>query len=68
MTYLPEVGDFLQVLRFPQPIKPDRLDISGILLKVALNTITPIPPFRILDNVCDKRTPGKTIILISRCQ
>ena len=38
-------GDFLQVLRFPPPIKvsstnkTDRHDITEILLKVALNTI-----------------------------
>jgi hypothetical protein len=36
-----QVGGFLLVLRFPPPIKTDRyVIITGILLKVALNTIT----------------------------
>ena len=38
---LRQVGGFLRVLRFPPPIKlHDRHDITEILLKVALNTIT----------------------------
>ena len=37
---LRKVGGFIQELRFPQPIKTDRHDITEILLKVALNTIT----------------------------
>ena len=36
---LRQVGGFLPVLRFPQPIKTDCHNITGILLKVALNTI-----------------------------
>jgi hypothetical protein len=35
-----QVGGFLQVLRFHPPIKNDRHNITQILLKVALNTIT----------------------------
>jgi hypothetical protein len=35
---LQQVGGFLQVLRFPPPIKLSH-DITEILLKVALNTI-----------------------------
>jgi hypothetical protein len=38
---LRHVGDFLRVLRFPPPIKLTGHDISELLLKVALNTITP---------------------------
>ena len=34
-----QVGGFLRVLRFP-PIKTDRHNITEILLKLALNTIT----------------------------
>ena len=37
---LRQVSGFLGVLRFPPPIKTDRHDITEILLKVALNTIT----------------------------
>ena len=37
---LQQVSGFLQVLRFPPPIKTDRHDIAEILLKVALNIIT----------------------------
>jgi hypothetical protein len=37
---LRQVGGFLHVLRFPQPIKPTH-DITEIFLKVALNTIKP---------------------------
>jgi hypothetical protein len=39
------VGGFLQ---FPQPNKSDRHDITDILFKVALNTIT-IPPNHIAE-------------------
>ena len=39
-----QVGDLLQVLRFPLSTnKTDRHDITEILLKVALNTITLTP-------------------------
>jgi hypothetical protein len=38
---LQQVDEFLRVLRFPPPIKQDSHDITEILLKVALNTITP---------------------------
>ena len=37
---LRKVGGFLQVLRFPPPIKTDGHDKIEILLKVTLNTIT----------------------------
>ena len=39
---LRQVGGFLRVLQFPPPTtdKTDRHDITEILLKVALNTIT----------------------------
>jgi hypothetical protein len=37
---LRHVGGFLGVLRFPPPIQTDRRDITEILLKVALNTIS----------------------------
>ena len=37
---LRQVGGFLLVLRFPSPNKTDSYDITDILLKVALNTIT----------------------------
>jgi hypothetical protein len=37
---LHQVLGFLRVLRFPLPNKTDRHDITDILLKVALNTIT----------------------------
>ena len=37
VSALQQVGGFLQVLRFPPPIKLN--DITEILLKVALNTI-----------------------------
>ena len=36
---LRQVGGILRVLKFPQPMKTDRNDITEILLKVALNTI-----------------------------
>ena len=36
------VGGFLRVLRLPPPIKSDCHDITEILLKVVLNTITPL--------------------------
>ena len=36
-----QVGDFLQILRFPPVIKLSRHDITEILLNVALNTILP---------------------------
>jgi hypothetical protein len=36
---LRQLGGFLRVLRFPPP-NTDRLDITEILLKVVLNTIT----------------------------
>ena len=40
---LRQVSGFLRVLRFPPPISlHDRHDITEILLKVALNTITPM--------------------------
>ena len=35
-----QVSGFLQALRFRSPNKPERLDMTEILLKVALNTIT----------------------------
>jgi hypothetical protein len=35
-----QVGGFLQVLRFPPPIKLTSHDITEILLKVALYTMT----------------------------
>jgi hypothetical protein len=38
-----QVGGFLRVLRFPPPINTDRHDITEILLKVALNTMTRNP-------------------------
>jgi hypothetical protein len=38
-----QVGGFLSVLQFPPPIKTDCHDITGILLKVVLNTITHNP-------------------------
>jgi hypothetical protein len=37
---LRQVDGFLQVLRFPPPIKTDPHDIAEILLKVVLNMIT----------------------------
>jgi hypothetical protein len=37
---LRQVGEFVLVLRFPPPIKLTANDITGILLKVALNTIS----------------------------
>ena len=37
---LRQVGDFLRVLQFSPPIKTDCHDITEILLKVGLNTIT----------------------------
>jgi hypothetical protein len=40
---LRQVGGFLWVLRFPLPKRTDRHDITEILLKVALSTITLIP-------------------------
>jgi hypothetical protein len=41
---LRQVSGFLRVLRFPQPIKlTAMIDITEILLKVALNTKNPIP-------------------------
>ena len=40
---LRQFGDFLRVLRFPQPMKTDRYDITKVLLKVALNTLTLTP-------------------------
>jgi hypothetical protein len=46
---LRQIGSFLWVLRFPPPIKSDHHDITEILLKVALNTITP-PPLFLLQN------------------
>ena len=39
---LRQVGGFLRVIRFPPPIKLT-LDITDILLKVALNTIKQTP-------------------------
>jgi len=36
---LRQVGGFLQVLRFPPPIKPTGHNIAEILIKVVLNTI-----------------------------
>jgi len=38
---LRKVGVFLRVLRFPPPNKTDLHDITDIMLKVALYTITP---------------------------
>jgi hypothetical protein len=44
VSELQQVCGFLQVLQFPPPIKLTA-DITGILLKVALNTIAPsLPP------------------------
>ena len=40
---LQQVGSILQVLQFPPPIKTYPHDITDILLKVALNTITLTP-------------------------
>jgi hypothetical protein len=40
---LRQVGGFIRVLRFPPPIKLIATDITEILLKVALNTITLTP-------------------------
>ena len=41
VRYLRQVGGFLRVLRFPPPIKLlDCHDVTDILLKVALNTLT----------------------------
>jgi hypothetical protein len=37
---LRQVDGFLWILRFPPPLKTDRYDITEILLKVVLNTIT----------------------------
>ena len=39
---LRQVCGFLGALRFPPPIKTDRHGIAEILLKLALNTITPL--------------------------
>jgi hypothetical protein len=39
---LQQVGGFLGVLQFPPPIKTDSHNITEILLKVALNSITPL--------------------------
>jgi hypothetical protein len=51
ISYLRQVGGFLQVLWFPPPIKKtDRHDITEILLKVALNTIN--QPFYFIWNRC----------------
>jgi hypothetical protein len=43
VSNLRQVGGFLRVIRFPPPNKTDRHDITEILLKVALNTITLTP-------------------------
>ena len=40
VSELQQVSGFLLVLRFPPPIKTNHYDITEILLKVALNTIT----------------------------
>jgi hypothetical protein len=40
---LQHVGGFLWVLRFPPPIKTDRHNVTEILLKVVLNTLTLTP-------------------------
>ena len=40
---LRQVSGFLRVLRFPLPKKTDRYDITEILLKVVLDTITLTP-------------------------
>jgi hypothetical protein len=39
---LRQIGGFIQVFRFSPQKKTDHHDITEILLKVALNTITPI--------------------------
>ena len=44
---LRQVGGFPQVLLFPQPIKTDRHDITEILLKVELSTITLTPYYSV---------------------
>ena len=49
---LRQVVGFLQVLWFP-PIKPTDHDIIGILLKVALNTITPQSYTQNIEYSCD---------------
>jgi len=46
--YLRQVGDFLRVLWFPPPIKHAGPNITEILLKVALNTITLTPTLAIV--------------------
>ena len=42
VSELRQVGGFLRVLWFPPPIKTDYQDIIEILLKVSLNTISPV--------------------------
>ena len=40
VTDFRQIGGFLRVLQFPPPIQYDRHEITDILLKVVLNTIT----------------------------
>ena len=52
---LRQVGRFLRVVRFPPPNKADLYDMTEILLKVSLNTITPTPSLRLM--VTSSRQP-----------
>jgi hypothetical protein len=54
VSNLRQVGGFLRVIRFPPPNKTDRHDITEILLKVALNTITAMTGIR-THNVISER-------------
>jgi hypothetical protein len=48
VTDFRQVGGFLRVLQFPPPIQNDRHEITDLLLKVVLNTITlTLPIFEI---------------------
>jgi hypothetical protein len=50
---LQQVGGFLRVLRFPPPNETDHYDITEILLKVELNTMT-----LLIENVPTLILPG----------
>ena len=63
---LRQVGGFLQVLRFPPPIKLTTTIITETLLKVALNTIVPSHLFlmhKILAEVMMKRKYRDILLL-----
>jgi hypothetical protein len=51
---LRQVRGFLGVLRFPPPIKTYLYDIAEILLKVALNTITPFNSGHVISTLSNR--------------